>query len=375
MYFDHHAATPLLPAVREAMARADELAWANPSSVHAAGRAAKSVLEKARAQVAAALEAHPVDLVLTAGATEACNVGVLGLARAAQGRTLLTTSIEHPAVLGCLAALEAEGWTIRRLPVLAGVPPSPDQLASQIDGDTSLVIVQWVNHETGTLFPIHDYAARCAERGVGLFVDACAALGKVPVSVKQSGVAGLVVSAAKIGGPAGAAALWVERCREVSPVIHGGAQERGRRPGTPNVAVFAGFGTACAALPERLAAMPRVGRQRDRLEGALHDHGAQLNGHDPTLDTPRVNTVSNVSLPGWRSDMLVAALDIEGLCASSGAACSSGLAEPSPVLRAMYPQEPARAESALRLSLGPETTDDEVERAVDVLGRVLARAR
>jgi cysteine desulfurase len=370
MYFDHHAATPLSPAVREAMARADELAWANPSSVHRAGRAAKSVLERAREQIAAALGAHPVDLVLTAGATEACNLGLLGLARASAGRTLVTTSVEHPAVQATLAALVAEGFTIRTLDVPAGQPPTPEALAAQIDGDTALVAIQWVNHETGTLFPIAAYGALCAERGVPLFVDACQALGKLPVSITESGAAALVVSAAKIGGPASAAALWVERCRDVSPVIHGGAQERGRRPGTPHAAVFAGFGEACRAIPERLGAVPRLAQLRDRLEQACVTLGARVNA-----PSPRVATVSNLSVPGWRSDMLVAALDIEGLCAASGAACSSGLAEPSPVLRAMYPDEPERAASALRLSVGPETSDAEVSAAIAVLERVLPRGR
>jgi cysteine desulfurase len=370
MYFDHHAATPLSPAVREAMQRAEELAWANPSSVHRAGRAAKTVLEQARANVAQALEAHPADLVFTAGATEACNLGILGLARAAAGRTLVTSTVEHPAVSASLAALEREGWTVRRLPVPAGVPPEPEQLAREVDGDTSLVAIQWVNHETGTLFPIEAYARLCADRGVPLFVDACAALGKLPVSVRSSGVAALAVSAAKIGGPAGAAALWVERCRDVASVMHGGAQERGRRPGTPHAAVFAGFGEACRALPTRIEAQARIQALRDRLEQGCVALGARVNAPGP-----RVGTVSNLSVPGWRSDMLVAALDIEGLCASSGAACSSGVAEPSPVLRAMYPEDPERAESALRLSLGPETSDAEVNQALAVLARVLARGR
>jgi cysteine desulfurase len=233
-----------------------------------------------------------------------------------------------------------------------------------------LAAIQWVNHETGTLFPVEAYATVCAARGVPLLVDACQTLGKVPVSVRTSGVSALVVSAAKLGGPAGAAALWVERCREVSQVIHGGAQERGRRPGTPHTAVFAGFGEACRGVPDRLADQARITKLRDRVEQGCIALGARVNAPGP-----RVGTVTNLSVPGWRSDMLVAALDIEGLCASSGAACSSGLAEPSPVLRAMYPDEPERADSALRLSLGPETTEADVTQALVVVERVFARAR
>jgi cysteine desulfurase len=188
--------------------------------------------------------------------------------------------------------------------------------------------------------------------------------------VSALGAAALVVSAAKIGAAAGVSALWHERGRALSPVLHGGQQERGFRPGTADVAALAGFGAAARAIEARLREMPRVAARRDRIERAACALGGVVNGEQGL----RVASVSNVSFRGWRGDVLVAALDVEGLCVSAGAACSSGLGAPSPVLQAMYPGEPWRAESAVRFSLGPETTDEEVEGATEILTRVLRRS-
>jgi cysteine desulfurase len=217
---------------------------------------------------------------------------------------------------------------------------------------------------------VQAYAERAALRGIPVVVDASQALGKLPIDVGSLSVSALVLTSTKIGGPAGAGALWVERCRELSPILHGGAQERGRRPGTPNVSVLAGFGAAASEVPVRLRESARISALRDRLERACVQLGGLVNG----AAGPRVGSVTNLSFRGWRGDILVAALDVEGLCASSGAACSSGLGAPSPVLTAMYPKEPWRAESALRLSLGSETQEHEIEQAITILRRVLGRA-
>jgi cysteine desulfurase len=233
-----------------------------------------------------------------------------------------------------------------------------------------LVVLQWVNHETGAIAPVFAYAEVCRAQGVPLVVDASQALGKLPCDLSELRAAAAVVTASKIGGPTGAAALWLSRGRELVATSYGGAQERGRRAGTPDVAAHVGFAAAAEQLEERLAAQPRIAKLRNRLEATCVAAGAVVNGGDG----PRVATVTNVSVPGWRGEVLVAALDLEGLCASSGAACSSGLGAPSPVLQALYPDQPWRAESALRLSLGPETSDEEVERAIVILRRVLARS-
>ena len=372
IYLDHHAATPLLPEVRAAMLQAHERGWANPQSVHAAGRAARALVETARAQVAAALGAKAMDVVFTSGGTEACNLGVFGFVpiERANEAVIVTTGVEHPAMSSAIARLGQLGAKVKQLDVLHGRAPSLEAFAQALSGAT-LAVVQWVNHETGTLFPIADYARVANEHGVPLVVDACQAWGRLPIDVTTLGVSALVVAASKVGGPKGAGALWVERCRELSPIFAGGAQEKGRRAGTPDVVTLTGFGCAAEHIAERVASMPSVALLRDRLE----QHAVSLGGVVNGAAGERVASVTNLSFAGWRGDHLVAALDIEGVCASSGAACSSGLGAPSPVLLAMHADEPFRAESALRLSLGPHTTEAEVEHALLVLERVLARAR
>ncbi|HJL17263.1 MAG TPA: aminotransferase class V-fold PLP-dependent enzyme [Sandaracinaceae bacterium LLY-WYZ-13_1] len=365
IYLDHHAASPLGASARAALDEAREVAWANPSSVHAAGRAARSVVERARERVAAAVGAAPADLIFTAGGTEACNLGVLGLADGV--RAVLSSAIEHPAVA---AAVDALGARVIRLEVPAGRPPAPAAFAAALEG-VDLAAIQWVNHETGTVLPVADYARACRAAGVPLFVDATQALGKRPVDVGALGATAVAFASSKIGGPPAAGALWIARDAPLTPRALGGAQERGRRAGSPDPVALAGFGGAASAVGDRLDAMPAVAARRDHLEAALVAAGASVNGDAG----PRVPTVTNVSVPGWRGPRLVAALDLESLCASSGAACSSGLDEPSPVLAAMYPDAPWRAESALRLSLGPDTRDADVAEARAILARVLARKR
>lgn len=371
IYLDHHAATPLSPAVRAAIASAHETAWANPASVHAAGRAARAQLERARRVLAGAIGAQPADLVFTGGGTEACNLAVLGLtATAAPGAHVLTSALEHPAVLGAVGALAERGAVVESLPLTDARPVSPEALAGALRDDTVLVALQWVNHETGAVAPVQAYAQICAARGVPLVVDASQALGKLPCDVASLGASAVIFASTKVGGPAGAAALWVARHRTLAAVTFGGAQERGRRAGTPDVAAVAGFAAAVEALPARLSSMTRLGALRDQLEQTCLQLGASANVADPC---ERVATVSNVSVPGWRGEVLVAALDVEGLCVSAGAACSSGLGAPSPVLRALYPDQPWRAESALRLSLGPDSSEAEVAQASAILRRVLGR--
>ncbi len=373
IYLDHHAATPVSPAARRAMDEVRDQAWANPASVHRAGQKARSILEGARNQVAAALGGAAADIVFTAGGTEACNLGIWGLLPSTEGKPrVVTTEAEHPAVLASAQAAARCGAEILYLPVTGGRLPAPEQVRERVN-ERTVVAVQWVNHETGTINPIEPYAEVCAEAGARFFVDATQAFGRIPVQAYE-GVHAMAVASHKIGGPAGAGALWVNRTTDLAPRLHGGAQERGRRPGSPDVVHIAGFGAACAALPERLASMPHVARLRDRLEAFLKQHEAIVNGTGkPSEALARVASVTNVSVRGRKGPVLVMALDLEGVCASSGSACSSGLSEPSRVLRAMYPDEPWRAESALRMSLGPELSDADIDAAIGALERVLAR--
>lgn len=369
IYLDHHASTPLAAAAARAMDDARDAAWANPSSVHAAGRRARALLEDARRAIAAAVCVDAADLVLTSGGTESVNLAVLGLGARAQH--VISSDIEHPALGEAVARLEQAGARVTRLRVPGGAAPSVDALAAALTDETALVALQWVNHETGSLLPIADYAALCRARGVPLVVDASQALGKLPIDLRALGADAVAFAASKIGGPHGAGALYVARAVSLPPLLAGGGQERGRRPGTPDVRAAVGFGAAAAVLADRLADMPRLAVLRDRLEAALVARGAVVNGND--AGSERVATATHVAFDGLRGEVLVAALDVEGVCVSSGAACSSGLAAPSPSVLAMYPREPWRAAGALRFSLGPESADADVDAALVALDRVLAR--
>lgn len=369
IYLDHHAASPMDAEIRAVVERARERGWANPSSVHAAGRAARALIEQARTEVAGAIGAQAADVIFTSGGTEAVNLGVLGLVR--RPRRIVTSAIEHPSLLEAVGLLERDGAEVITLDVEGGRVETLEAALDDALSGSALACVGWVNHETGTILPVETIAARCRSQGVALFVDATAALGKVDIDVSSLGAHALAIASSKIGGPPAVGALWIAREASLEPQLVGGGQERGRRAGSPDAAAIAGFGAACARVSAKLASMPEVARRRDRLEEALVRHGGVVNG----AEGPRVATVTNASLPGWRGRSLVAALDLEGLCASSGAACSSGLDEPSRVIAAMYPDEPWRAESALRLSLAPRTSDEEIEGAIAILDRVLVRKR
>ncbi|MDH3201608.1 MAG: cysteine desulfurase [Myxococcales bacterium] len=366
IYLDHHAAAPTPEVVRQAMADASSIAWANPSSTHRAGQASRQLLENARELIGQSIGAAPADVVLTGGGTEACNLGVRGLAKK---RRIITTAVEHPAVAESVRHLARDGREVLVLPVLAGRPPAPSELAPHLSDD-SLVTVQWVNHETGTLFPVHDYAQLCRARGARLFVDATQALGKVPIDVSSLGADAVAFAAQKIGGPAGAGACWVRRGIELDTVLAGGSQERGRRPGTLDTLSMVGFGAAASLIGLRLERKTIIAALRNRLEARLLALGAV-----PNAGEPRSATVCNVSFPRWEGAILVAALDLEGVCVSTGAACSSGLQEPSAVIRAMYPDEQWRAGSAVRISLGIETTEQDIESATLVFQQVLSRIK
>lgn len=353
-------------AVRRAMREAAEVGWANPSSTHAAGRASRRLLEGARDEIAAVIGASPSDVVLTAGGTEACNLGIRAVA--AGCRRIVSTAVEHPAVQQSVQRFVREGGEAVILDVPHGRPPSAEAIAIHLDAGAALAL-QWVNHETGTIFPVESYARACRERGARFFIDATQALGKLPVDVEAVGADAMAVAAQKVGGPAGAGACWVRRDLRVERVVEGGSQERGRRPGTPDITSMAGFGAACRLVAARLEAQPTISALRDRIEAALLARGAVCNA----CDFPRVGTVSNVSFLGWQGPLLAAALDLEGVCVSTGAACSSGLQEPSTVIRAMYPDAQWRAGSALRISLGMETTASDIDAALLALDRVLAR--
>lgn len=374
VYLDYAATTPLRAEVREAMLSALGERWGNPSSVHRWGRDARAALEDARARFAAVIGASPAEVVFTRGGTEADNLAVLGRARADGSRAVAVSAIEHKAVLASAKALAAEGGTARIIPVDGDGRVDLDALAEMVRSDRPAVVsVMWANNEVGVLQPVEQIAAVCAEAGAAFHTDAVQALGKLPVRMDRVPVDLAAFSAHKLGGPRGTGALFVRRGTQLHPLLHGGGQERGLRSGTEDVAAAAGFALAAElAEAERETVMARIGALRDRLEAGLRARvpGLRVNA----AAAPRLPTISNVSAPGADAEMLLMALDLEGLAASSGSACSSGAVEPSHVLTAMgLPADVAGP--SVRFSLGRETTDADIDRALEIFPAVIERLR
>ncbi len=381
IYLDHNATTPLRAAAAEAMrplgAAGAEAPFGNPSSVHAEGRAALERLERARAQVARALGAEAGEVVFAASATEANNAALKGLAfgpRAAERRRLVVSAVEHPSVLGPARWLaQALGFELVEVPVDADGVVRMDALAEAVDGGALAVSLMAANNETGALQPVAAAAALCRERGALLHVDATQALGRVPVDVSDWGAHLVTVSSHKVGGPRGAGALWTRRGVKLVPLVHGGHQERNRRAGTEDVAAVVGFGAACEeatrAVPAEAARLTAL-RERlwEGLAGAL-DGLTRLG--DPARTLP--NTL-NVLVDGADGETMLIGLDLAGVAASSGSACTAGSLEPSHVLLAMgLPSD--RARGALRLSLGHTTTRADVDAALARIPPVVRMAR
>lgn len=374
VYLDYAATTPLRPEVREAMFGVLGERWGNPSSVHRWGREARAVLDDARARFAAVIGASPAEIVFTRGGTEADNLAVIGLARAAGSRVVACSAIEHKAVLASAGALAGQGWSVRVLPVDGDGRVDLDSLREVVDADRPAVVsVMWANNEVGAVQPVAEIAAICAEAGSAFHTDAVQALGKVAVRMDAVPVDLAAFSAHKLGGPRGTGALFVRRGTRIDPMLYGGGQERGLRSGTEDVAGAVGLALAAElAEAERETEMARIAALRDRLEAGLCERvpGLRINA----AGAPRLPTISNVSAPGADAEMLLMALDLEGLAASSGSACSSGAVEPSHVLTAMgLPAEIAGP--SVRFSLGRDTTDADVGRALEVFPKVVERVR
>jgi cysteine desulfurase len=369
IYLDHNATAPLLPEVREAMGRALAEAWANPSSIHAAGRRARAAVEDARAQVAALIGALSDEVVFTSGGTEGNHLAIRGLASGSG--PLVSSPLEHPSVLGALEAA-APGAGVRWLPVAPDGRLSPVDLKSALAGPAALVSLALVNHELGNLYPIPELAGRSRAAGVPFHCDAVQALGRIPVDVTTLGADALTLSAHKIGGPKGVGAVWLRSGQPARPLLAGGHQERERRAGTENVAGIIGFGVACRLAAQGLAdRAQQLAHLRDRLERRLLDiPGARRHG-DPDARAPGV---TNVGFEGAAGQLVAIGLDLDGVAVSTGAACSSGTVAPSPVLRALG-LSPARAREAVRFSLGPGNTEAEIDRAAALVELVVARVR
>jgi cysteine desulfurase len=375
VYLDHNATTPLDPRVRQAIAGALAVTG-NPSSVHAEGRRARDAVETARRQVAALLGARIEDIVFTSGGTEADALGVIGLGRLARaaGRpaVALVPAIEHPAVHGAASALASEGFRVDAVAVDENGVIDAGVLASRCAAGAAVLAVSLANHELGTVQDVPALARIARDAGVLVHCDAVQAAGKLAVDVAALGADAVAISAHKIYGPTGAGALWIDARHGIAPLVAAGHQERERRPGTENVPGIVGFGEAARwAAGEGLAAQGRVRELRDALEtGVRGIDGARVHGAGAT----RVANTLNVGFDGALGEVVVAALDLAGFAVSTGAACTSGTVQPSPVLLGVGVGE-ERAREAVRFSLGVGTTRDEVEAVLEVLPGIVARAR
>jgi len=375
-YLDHCATTPLAPAALAAMRPYLEGCLGNASSPHAWGRAARAALEGARAAVARALGARdPQTVVFVSGGTEADNLAVKGAARAGagRGRHLVVSAIEHHAVLEAAAALEAEGFAVSRVPPSGDGRVDPGAVEGALRPDTVLAAVMLVNNETGAIQPVAEIAARCRARGVLVHADCVQALGSLPLDVEALGVDLAAFSAHKAYGPQGIGALYVRPGTPMRALLHGGFQERSRRAGTESVAAAVGFARAAQLAAGSLAEDgARMAALRDRLERGLvaAAPGARVNA----AGAPRAPHVTSLAFEGVAAESLLIALDLEGVAASAGAACSSGSLEPSHVLQAMG-LPPDRCAASIRFSLGRGTTAEEIDYAIAVVVQAVERLR
>lgn len=376
VYLDYSATTPLRPEVGEAMARHQGEAFGNPSSVHALGREARVAVEDSRRRLLEALGVSGGRLVFTGSGSEADNLALLGFARRNPGGCVVRSSIEHKAVIEATRALQAAGYEVRVAPVDGRGVVDVDALSSLLpaDGRPTLVAVMWANNETGVIQPVESVARLCESRGATLFCDAVQAFGKVPLRLEAVKVGMLAVSAHKIGGPKGVGALLIRGATELEPLVYGGGQEGGLRSGTENVAGIVGFARAAElAVAERAREAERLGALRDRLESGFARALPELtvNGGDAP---ERLPNVLNVSIPGIDIEGTLTALDLEGVCVSSGSACTTGAVEASHVLEAMGRAGDA-ARNTIRLSLGFGTTPEDIDYALATLPRVVQRVR
>jgi cysteine desulfurase len=376
IYLDHNATTPVDRLAAEAMMRALEHLFGNASSVHYYGQQAKAAIDDARSAVGALIGAEPAEVIFTSGGTEADNFAIRGVAEALEptGRKhLITSGIEHEAVLNTFKALAKRGWRTTVLPLDASGVVSVDRLREALTDDTALVSLMHANNEIGTIQPIAELATTAHARGALFHTDAVQSAGKIPVNVRALGVDLLAVSAHKFYGPKGIGSLWVKRGVRLSPFLSGGKQERNRRAGTENVPGVIGMGVAAGLAIQKMGAETgRLAALRDRLENGILSSvpNTEVNGSREA----RVPNTTNISFDRIEAESLLIALDLEGVAVSTGSACSSGTLEPSHVLKAMNLSS-HRAQNSIRFSLGASNTEEQIDRVIEILPRIVTKLR
>lgn len=373
IYLDHNASTPVHPDVLAAMLPYFSERFGNASSIHGFGREARDAVETAREEIAGFLGVTPEEMVFTSGGTESDNLAIKGVAHAHGKGHIVTSQVEHHAVLRTCQALEQGGYAVTYLPVDGDGLVDPDDVRRAIRPDTVLVSIMYANSEVGTIMPIEEIGRIARERGVPFHVDAVQTFGKIPFSVHDLGIALLSCSSHKIYGPKGIGGLYIRRGTRMVSVQHGGDHERRRRAGTENVPAIVGFARAVSLSARDMEAeATRVRALRDRLWEGVLDRVAdvRLNGHP----TRRLPGTLNLSFRGVEAESLILALDLKGIGASAGSACTSGSIEPSYVLTAMgVPTEWALG--ALRCSLGRSTSEADVDHVLEVLPAAVHRIR
>lgn len=377
IYLDYNASTPLAPEVLQVMSRFYGGSFGNPSSLHTYGRACRLAVEEAREKVGRLLgAADPLEVTFTSGGSEADNLAIKGVCEARGGNGgghVITSRIEHPAVLSTCRALEARGIETTYLPVDSCGRVSPEAVEEAIRPRTLLISVMYANNEVGTVQPVSEIGRIARRHGIPFHCDAVQGVGKVSIDVQELGADLLSVSAHKLYGPQGVGALYVRSGTRMSSLIHGGPQERNRRAGTENVPGILGFGEACALVRERLESDGhRLKNLRDRLQEGILSRIPQVkvNGHP----IHRVPNTLNVSFRGVDGEALLIRLDLAGIAASTGSACNSGSTSPSHVLEAMNLSR-EEIQGSLRLSLGRGNREDEIDTAVERLAEAVERIR
>jgi cysteine desulfurase len=377
VYLDHAATTPVRPEVLEAMQPFFGARFGNPSSTHRWGREARVSLDEARARVARCLGANPDEVCFTSGGTEGDNLAILGCCHAmrAKGRTaIVSTPIEHKAVLAAVHQAAREGMEERLVAMNGDGSVNIESFEQLTDETVALCSVMWVNNEIGVVQPIAALAERAKAHGALFHTDAVQAFGKIAIDVRQLPVALLTLSGHKIGAPKGIGAMFIRRGTPLEPLFHGGSQDRGRRPGTENVAFAVGLARAAElACEHREAECARLRELRDRLEAALLERIPDAVVHARGA-AERAPHILSISVPGTDSESLLMALDLQGVAASSGSACQSGSVTPSHVLSAIGVSSDV-ASAAIRMSLGSLTTPECIERVSQLFPALIAKAR
>ena len=375
VYLDHNATTPVDPEVLAAMMPYFGEEYGNASSIHSFGQRARGAVEEARESVAALFGASPSEIMFSSGGTEANNHAIFGAVATATGerKHVITSAVEHNAVLDPCQALERRGAEVTFLPVNREGLVNPEDVRRAIRPETVLITIMLANNELGTIQPIEEIGKIATERGVVFHTDAVQAAGKIPIDVTKLGVNLLSISGHKLYGPKGVGALYIRKGTRLEPLLYGGHSERDRRPGTEDVTGIAGLGKAAELAMSRMAEeTQRISALRDRLEQGLLDRipFSRVNGSR----AHRTPNTTNLTLPFVEGEAMVIALDLKGIACSTGAACSAGSVEPSHVLTAIG-LAPEDARATLRLSLGHQTTVEEMDFALETIPPVIERLR